>query len=404
MEIDDKQEALAMDNDRIASFDAFAFPPAPGRGRSATVTAGLGLAKRKNWVTRDELFTALLLPLPFLLVSYLFSPRSIFDREDVGDAGSPLDRTVLLPSQSSSGLPSAGLLEACAFTSAILLAVGILSKSGATKEFISTGGGGLGGKRDEKRYWPQMFSIQGGRRLAHRALSLVLPIYATMVLGGARVSMVLLCVVASSPVEGSPRHGAEGQTWKHLFNDHKATLAAVLLALGCDVLGIIAPIGPGALFVGYTSLALSASVIPLPFTKSFPASTLSTKSPSTSATSAVSSTPWEQQAPTLPLPVKNSNFSPARSIDDVDFTLVAGGILAGPSLIICIISEDCVITASFSQFCLLSSVVASAVLMLFVIAITTTKMITAPATATSTTMIMHPMHTTANPSKLVILD
>ena len=181
-------------------------------------------------------------------------------------------------------------------------------------------------------------SSQVARQTAERILTVGLPFYATAKLGGDRVALVLLTVLASKimTVEDQSADHKQIKVWRQLLCHRKWTLASIFLQLVCDLTGSSNGSSTVNVFFGYTALALAIFVFPPCFPASTPNAFYVTSSarvtePSTSSSLVM---PWQK-----PQHLEdNSLLAPAvspliRTPDDVNLTLWSGTILGLVSVI-----------------------------------------------------------------------
>ncbi|KAK5129165.1 hypothetical protein LTR08_003785 [Meristemomyces frigidus] len=218
-----------------------------------------------------EALTALLLPLPYLLASAAYS---LLSGEDLSGGTHPLPTHAIMQHGASGQgriLPRrryagelGGVIEALTLTSGALLVVGILgvvlggksSSSGGGRALDrrkGSGGGGLAGGGSG------LLSLASARAMLLRALSVGLPFYATMQIGGLRTGLALLATTAAA----LPAITSLADV-KTALTTRKATSAVILLSIVLDFLGCTfhAPVADMAL--GYLALLISAFVLPVP--------------------------------------------------------------------------------------------------------------------------------------------
>lgn len=305
--------------------DSYGFPFTPQRARSGTASAGTGQAPRlyvyqffacrgisanslRTPTRSREVLAAFLIPLPFLLLSLAFRL--------------PFGTTSPTGSARPDVSYSVALILASALTASTLVAVAIIARY-LPKDAAPDGRRGTLGEMNDfkQKLGPNKSEI--GRRMLGRVLSVGLPLYSTLILGGTRVAVVLLISLATS-LTGYDY--AEG--WSLLLSTRKATLAALFLGPVCDGLGLTANFTFTPLFLGYISLFISVFIFPLPLPTTQKSSSLTaSQPPSASSTSTVPSTPWDQPPPAA-TPESRVHKSPLILTDeDASLTLETGGLL-----------------------------------------------------------------------------
>jgi zinc transporter 5/7 len=209
--------------------------------------------------------TGALIPLPFLFASLAYPP------EHLDTAGK---RVVFGPRKPSFDLfqnekpsdaalskrPDTALLEACIFSAAALLLVGILARIQSSQTLdrrkgLSDRTGG------ERLLRPENIS-----RVLSRILGVGLPYYASTHIGGVRTALVLLLVI-SSGLTGWATASNGKFTWQGTISairERKLTCAVVLLCGLFDVAGMTEASTRVNMFLGYTALFMSAFALPIP--------------------------------------------------------------------------------------------------------------------------------------------
>ncbi|KAI9764586.1 MAG: putative zinc transporter msc2 [Geoglossum simile] len=276
------------------SSNSYVFPPILGRIGAGNAMDGLHRdLRRRPWLSAPEALTSILIPFPFLLTTLAFSSHSSEMQPPVANesAISRLMRFIaddgpLLSHPAKVLYPSPGFVEACALTSATLLLTGSLAKICSLdrrKDVLRTSGG------HEKRPLAIM-SVAGVEGILRRALSVGLPFYAGLKLGGDRAAIILLTVLSgfiSEPdISLTNVTGLEG--WKKLLSTRKYICCVLALGVTCDVLGYTMNAGFTSIVLGYLALFVSAVFLPLPlpgFVSS--ASLITPYIPSTPSTSSV---------------------------------------------------------------------------------------------------------------------
>ena len=270
-------------------------------------------AASTSWFSLPEALTALLVPLPYLLGSAAYSSN---DGSASGDGFPPLSAYAKLQQSvltSTSDLPSKGLakpsgfVEACQLASGTLLLVGILAKLRASERSMDR-------RKDSgsSRHAHIALDLSTVRALLLRTMSVGLPFYAAMKLGGMRTGLVLLVAIAANLTCLDNALRPSMSQWIQQAMNKKLTLAAILLSAISDFAGLTIHTSFSDLLLGY--LALSVTVVylnpPLPT-----ANTSSSSSARVGSTRASRSLSWNASSLTC-------------SKADVNLTLISGGLLS----------------------------------------------------------------------------
>jgi zinc transporter 5/7 len=265
-----------------------------------------------RWFSLPEALTALLVPLPYLLASAAYSSN---DGSGTQDGFPPLSAYAKLQASvltSTSDLPSRGLakpsgfVEACQLASGTLLLVGILAKLRASERNLDR-------RKDSgpSRHAHIAMDLSTLQSLVLRTVSVALPFYAAMKLGGMRTGLVLLVAIAANLTCLDDALKPSMGQWVQQALKRKVTLAAILLSALSDFAGLTLHTSFSDLLLGYVALTVTVVYMnpPLP--------TSSKSSPSTRVGSTISprSLTWNASSLTC-------------SAGDVNLTLIAGGILS----------------------------------------------------------------------------
>ncbi|KAK4998686.1 putative zinc transporter msc2, partial [Elasticomyces elasticus] len=281
----------------------------------------------KSWFSLPEALTGLLIPLPYLLASAAYSSSPSFSLGSFP----PLSAYARYPkavleeantSQPDIALRSSSLIEACTLASGTLLLVGILAKIRLFERVLDRRKGPA-----SIHIHPQsLLNAVSARKMVTRALSIGLPYYAALQIGGLRTGLILLTTVAGDLTCSDSRlhnHGVLAN-WKHLLSTRIATFLVLLLCILGDTLGITIFTSTPNLVLGYAALACSAFALqpPLPSL-----ATPAGSRPASKASSPDRSTPWRMSAP--PRLGQSSAASPLIcSPQDSNITLCAGVLLS----------------------------------------------------------------------------
>ena len=270
-------------------------------------------AASASWFSLPEALTALLVPLPYLLGSAAYSSN---DGSASGDGFPPLSAYAKLQQSvltSTSDLPSrqvakpSGFVEACQLASGTLLLVGILAKLRASERMIDR-------RKDSgsSRHAHVALDLPTVQALLLRTLSVGLPFYAAMKLGGMRTGLVLLVAIAANlTCLDNALKPSMGQ-WIQQAKSKKLTLAAISLSAISDFAGLTIHTSFSDLLLGYLALAVTVVYLnpPLPM-----ASTYSSPTARVGSTGASRSLSWNASSLTC-------------SKGDVNLTLISGGLLS----------------------------------------------------------------------------
>ncbi|OQN99800.1 hypothetical protein B0A48_14570 [Cryoendolithus antarcticus] len=221
-------------------------------------------AASTSWSSLPEALTAMLIPLPYILASAAYGPGSPATVGNVAAPLSALDR--LRESVSKAGTPvsrealghSPGLLEACTLASGSLILVGLLGKIRASERVLDR-------RKDAPPIPRRTGRLPSGlaQRIVTSALSISLPFYGAMKLGGARTGLVLLAAIASdwSCVDGAQRQSLH--EWGRILTAKKATALAMVSCALID-LAISQRVASHDVLLGYLTLAMAIALLPAP--------------------------------------------------------------------------------------------------------------------------------------------
>ncbi|KAF2687910.1 cation efflux protein [Lentithecium fluviatile CBS 122367] len=214
-----------------------------------------------SWLELPEALTALLIPLPYLFASLAY-PSIVAQARRLPSA---LSETVAEPHAQASqpSLVGGQLLHACTLSSTTLLLVGLIAKIRSSmaqpldrrKSFASP----------EKGSSAVSGLVTGSSllRLITNALSVLLPFYATMQLGGARTSLILLAAATAglgSFAQKPGKHSAWEDT-KRTLRTRRWTIGALLLGMFADTYNCADEAG---ILLGYLAFIASVFAIPPP--------------------------------------------------------------------------------------------------------------------------------------------
>lgn len=225
-------------------------------------------AASTSWFSLPEALTALLIPAPYLLASAAYCSLS---GEELGGGTHPLPAYAMmqrgsgghgriLPKQKFSS--DSGFIEACTLTSGTLLLVGILGKLRASERVLDRRKDGPTVQQQAQK----LLSVASAQSMVLRALSLGLPFFAAMQIGGLRTGLVLLTTTASALTSTDLPFRRTLHDWQHLLSSQKAIVAVLLLSVGMDFAGWTFHAPFTHMCLGYLALLLSAFVLPPPLT------------------------------------------------------------------------------------------------------------------------------------------
>jgi len=265
-----------------------------------------------SWFSLPEALTALLVPLPYLLGSAAYSSN---DGSASGDGFPPLSAYAKLQQSvltSTSDLPSrelakpSGFVEACQLASGTLLLVGILAKLRASERTMDR-------RKDSgpARHAQIAMDFSTLQALLLRTMSVGLPFYAAMKLGGMRTGLVLLVSIAANlTCLDNALRPSMGQ-WVQQAMNRKLTLGALLLSAISDFAGFTIHTSVSDLILGYLALAVTVVCLNPPL----PTANTSIASARVGSTGVSRSLSWNASSLTC-------------SKGDVNLTLISGGLLS----------------------------------------------------------------------------
>jgi zinc transporter 5/7 len=208
----------------------------------------------RSWLELPEALTALLIPLPYLFASFAYpnvigrSHKLPSTLSEAVAESAPAVETLTLENHSQ-------LLHALSLSSATLILVGVIAK-------ISSSLQPLDRRKAEKS--PGTFDIRNApKRMAYNVISVLLPFYAAMQLGGARVALALLTAVAAGlgALDRKPGKHTPWDDLRRTLRTRKATCGAITLAMVADVMISHTATHP---LLGYASLLVSMFLVPPP--------------------------------------------------------------------------------------------------------------------------------------------
>ena len=305
------------------------------------------ISHNRKWVTKTEVISSVLVPLPYMLASLAFGvhglhtqfPRSLA----VGSLGQKLLETISNQSAMISKSDH-GLLSTIGLASSTLLLVGLRGKISGPPTKLDRRKSSTG--RTDKGFGA------GVRRVLERSIGVGLPFYATMKLGSDRVALIMLVALTAdiTNVEDEKTDLISSKGWKRLLTHRRWTLISISLQIIGDFMGLSACCSRWDLVVGYLALLLSIFFVSPPFpslkVKASPTSSFGTASPA--STPKLLATQWEAS----PWPKTNPDSYRATSplvctTEDINLTLAAGTALGGLTWVIFLISRPGADTMNF---------------------------------------------------------
>ncbi|CAN9241634.1 unnamed protein product [Alternaria alternata] len=205
-----------------------------------------------SWLELPEALTALLIPLPYIFASLAYPSR-------VGQTSklpSTLSEAVsdstpeLEPATAISDFP---LLHALALSSATLLLVGVAAKVNSSLQPL-----------DRRKEDKGTFNISNApKRVASNMVSVLLPFYASLHLGGAKTALVILVAVAAGlgAFDQKPGKHTPWDDIRRTLRTRKVTCGALFLSMAADVVTSANVTGS---LVGYMALLVSLLLVPPP--------------------------------------------------------------------------------------------------------------------------------------------
>lgn len=259
-------------NGHAKSPSAFVFPMKSGRARgesdlgrpanphSAVYRPTLGRldsdtpADVTRWISLPEAMTGLLIPLPYMLASAAYSSIS---GEELGGGtqlshGNDWDGLKLSIRKFSS---DSGLMEACTLTSGTLLLVGILAKIIPTQKVLDR-------RKDSSA--KMLLTASTARSMAVNVVSIGLPFYSAMQIGGLRTGLVILVAIGGCLKPPGTSLSCSVPEWKHVLSSRAATLTVITVSMILDFMGWTFHAPFSDMILGYAALMLSVLVVPLP--------------------------------------------------------------------------------------------------------------------------------------------
>jgi zinc transporter 5/7 len=147
------------------------------------------------------------------------------------------------------------LLHALTLSSATLILVGVIAKVSSSLQPLD---------RRKAEASPGTFNVSTApKRMTYNVLSVLLPFYASMQLGGARVALVMLTAVAAGlgALDRKPGKHTPWDDLRRTLRTRKATCGTIALAMMADSFAVGTASHP---LLGYSSLLTSLFLVPPP--------------------------------------------------------------------------------------------------------------------------------------------
>lgn len=218
---------------------------------------GHGLTIESPSFSLLEVSTALFIPLQYIFASVAYSPLS------PGLSFPPLSAYAAAHLRTSQDESTGGrqveqtsaFVQACTLTSGTLLLAGILAQIRSSERALDRR------KRsdpDLQAHATGLLSMRAIQKMGKSMLSVGLPFYAAMQLGGMRVGLLILTAFASG-MTGVRPHGLIRN-----LSSHSGLCAVLLLCAIADFVGLTLSLPLSDMALGYLALALSVFALPLP--------------------------------------------------------------------------------------------------------------------------------------------
>lgn len=297
------------------------------------------MSHHRKWITKTEVISSVLVPLPYMLASLAFGVHGLhaqFPQNLVfGSLGKQLLETL---SDQSAKISKSDheLLSAIVLASLTLLLVGFRGKISGPPTKLD--------RRKSSTSKTDKGLVAGVRRVIERSIGVGLPFYATMKLGSDRVALVMLVALAAdmTNVEDEKTDLISIKGWKRLLIHRRWTLTSISLQIVGDFMGLSACCSSWDLLVGYLALLISIFFISPPFpslkVKAPPTPSFGTASPA--STPKLLATQWEASPWPKTIPDSYRATSPlVCTTEDINLTLAAGTALGVLTCVLFLISR-----------------------------------------------------------------
>ncbi|KAL8989193.1 MAG: hypothetical protein Q9177_001867 [Variospora cf. flavescens] len=297
-------------------------------------------ATSRKWITSPEVFSSFLVALPYVFV-FVLNNQVASDLTLRESIFSPIDQ--LAESHTDTlHKPALGHLQIPALCVSFAVSTGTLIFCGLVgmiqQMFTSPDRRKDSLKSSQKRGAPAERSITWNvRRMVEKLSSVALPFYAASILGGARVTLIILLAITSKVLTledgGTTLTNVKG--WRQLLHYRRWTLTSILAQVLYDFTRYASPVGKAASATAYLALVISIVALPPPFPSIIRAvSGYDDNVPPASGSVVLSSGFETPQAPEVSI-LKKSTISPLiYTPDETVATFLAGG----TSAVLCVLT------------------------------------------------------------------
>ena len=294
---------------------------------------------RRHWITASEVMSSTLISLPFILLAVVRNLHRAPQLSEVALGNGPLEKPAQQEITDSVSPLAVGsdTLSTCILTSGILLLVGATVKvrgllSGAAEERTAASG-----YRQIGSMRTGMLTVAGSQKIVTRCLKVGLPFYASLKLGNMRTVLILLAALVTDLMASDENPQAANRNIKRLLKSRRWTVAVFALQFLIDLTGLTNSTGVAGILTGYLALCISVFALAPPFPIHTPRKTHITSPveppPPTGSNTLATLKEVPTTSNTILLPYSKLS-SLVNTPEDVDFTLLAGGLAAGFSLVL----------------------------------------------------------------------
>ncbi|KAL8961855.1 MAG: hypothetical protein Q9193_001655 [Seirophora villosa] len=287
-------------------------------------------ATSRKWITSPEVFSSILVALPYVFV-FVLNNRLASNLRLPNP--SPIDQSLEIQTNALPTKPAVGHLPLPTLCVSFAVATGTLILCGfvgmVQQIFTSPDRRKDSLKSSQKRDSPAGRGITlNTRRIVEKLSAVALPFYAASILGGARVTLIILLAISSKilTLEDGGTTLTTVKGWKELLQYRRWTLASILAQALYDFARSISPVGNASFATGYLALVLSIFALPPPFPSIIRVVSGSEEDVPSASGSVVLSSGFETpQAPGFSV-LKKSTISPLiSSPEETVATFLAGG-------------------------------------------------------------------------------
>ncbi|KAI4244613.1 MAG: hypothetical protein LQ352_006753 [Teloschistes flavicans] len=152
-----------------------------------------------------------------------------------------------------------------AITAATLATAGLVGKFGGVA--VAQGPKTSPGSKEKAQSWSSARFLSVARKMTERLSCVALPIYAAMILGGARVALVLLMAIFTKilTLEDQGTALSDVRGWKQLLQYRRWTLVSILIQVLFDFVSQTTSANYKIFAIGYLALIISIVALPPPF-------------------------------------------------------------------------------------------------------------------------------------------